>query len=216
MKLNWSIFTPVTLTLLATATLSAEAQETRYDADIYLDALDADGHLSILAEETSRAKSNDEKLVSESKVSAAKKTLEATTEESKVSAAKKTLKATIEKPKAQVEKTKTEYTKEKDSDKVASAYKESYKSDSKAYAEVAAAPKAKEAKAEAYGGDYGDGASSSDQGFLSKHTTEIEFTFAILVIVVGLIASERFQRAHENHKHDFEESSNDFEQIKDV
>ena len=200
MKLNWSIFTPVTLTLLATATLSAEAQEARYDADIYLDALDADGHLSILADETSQAKSNNEKVVSESKVSEAKKTLEATAEE----------------PKAQVEKTKTEYVKDKNSDKVAGAYKESYKSDSKAYAEVAAAPKAKEAKAEAYGSDYGHGASSSDQGFLSKHTTEIEFTFAILVIVVGLIASERFQRAHENHEHDFEESSSDFEQIKDI
>lgn len=198
MKLNWSIFTPVTLTLLAAATLSAEAQEARYDADIYLDALDADGHLSILAGETSQAKSNDEKVVSESKVFEAKKTLE----------------ANVEEPKAQVEKTKTEYVKEKDSDKVASADKEAYKSDSKAYAKVAAAPKAKDAKAEAYGGDYG--ASSSDKGFLSKHTTEIEFTFAILVIVVGLIASERFQRAHENHEHDFEESSSDFEQITDV
>ncbi len=202
MKLNWSIFTPVTLTLLATATLSAEAQETRYDADIYLDALDADGHLSILVDETIQAKSNDEKVVSELK------------SELKVSETKKTLEAHIEEPKAQVEKTQTEYAKDKDSDKVASADKEAYKSDSKAYAEVAAAPKAKDAKAEAYGGDYG--ASSSDKGFLSKHTTEIEFTFAILVIVVGLIASERFQRAHENHEHDFEESSSDFEQIRDV
>lgn len=34
-------------------------------------------------------------------------------------------------------------------------------------------------------------------GFIFKHTTQIEFTFAILIIVVGLIISERFREPQE-------------------
>lgn len=37
----------------------------------------------------------------------------------------------------------------------------------------------------------------SEQGFLSKQTTEIEFTFAIVTIVFGLIVSERLQKNQE-------------------
>ena len=39
--------------------------------------------------------------------------------------------------------------------------------------------------------------SDSDQGFLVKQTTEIEFTFAILTVIVGLIASEKLQKNQE-------------------
>ena len=37
----------------------------------------------------------------------------------------------------------------------------------------------------------------SDQGFLSKQTTEIEFTFAIVTIIGGFIVSERLQKNQE-------------------
>ena len=40
--------------------------------------------------------------------------------------------------------------------------------------------------------DHGD--TSSDQGFISQRTTALEFTFAIMTIIVGLIASDRYQR----------------------
>ena len=43
--------------------------------------------------------------------------------------------------------------------------------------------------------DHGD--TSSDQGFISKRTTALEFTFAIMTIIVGLIASDRYQRNRE-------------------
>lgn len=43
------------------------------------------------------------------------------------------------------------------------------------------------------------GATSSSGGFLSKHTTEVEFTFAIMVIIVGMIISDKFQSKQEQH-----------------
>ena len=42
-----------------------------------------------------------------------------------------------------------------------------------------------------------NGVKSSDKGFLSKQTTEMEFTFAIVTIIVGLIVSEKWQRNQE-------------------
>ena len=41
------------------------------------------------------------------------------------------------------------------------------------------------------------GSQSSDKGFLSKQTTEMEFTFAIVTIIVGLMVSEKWQRNQE-------------------
>ena len=38
------------------------------------------------------------------------------------------------------------------------------------------------------------GAKISDPGFLSKSTTAIEFTFALVTVVGGLIVSDRYQR----------------------
>lgn len=43
-------------------------------------------------------------------------------------------------------------------------------------------------------------AENSEGGFISKKTAEIEFTFAILIIVVGLIVSERCQRSQEQQQ----------------
>ena len=37
----------------------------------------------------------------------------------------------------------------------------------------------------------------SDKGFLSKQTTKMEFTGAIVTIIVGLIVSEKWQRNQE-------------------
>jgi len=42
-------------------------------------------------------------------------------------------------------------------------------------------------------------AKNPDEGFLAKHTTELEFTVAILVVVGGLAASEIFQRNQDQH-----------------
>lgn len=41
---------------------------------------------------------------------------------------------------------------------------------------------------------------SPDNGFLSKHTTEIEFTFAIMLIIVGLIVSDKLQQHQKEHQ----------------
>ena len=38
------------------------------------------------------------------------------------------------------------------------------------------------------------GVTTSDPGFLSKSTTTIKFTFALVAIVGGLIASDRYQK----------------------
>ena len=46
--------------------------------------------------------------------------------------------------------------------------------------------------------DYG--AKSKKEGFLAKHTTELEFTVAILVIVGGLATSEILQRNRDRQK----------------
>lgn len=43
----------------------------------------------------------------------------------------------------------------------------------------------------------GTGVNISDSGFLSKSTTTIKFTFALVAVVGGLIASERYQRKPE-------------------
>ena len=45
--------------------------------------------------------------------------------------------------------------------------------------------------ANSQGSDHG--VKSSEQGFLSKQTTEMEFTLAIVTIIVGLIVSEKMQ-----------------------
>ena len=50
---------------------------------------------------------------------------------------------------------------------------------------------------------------NSAQGFISKHTSAMEFTFAILIVIGGMIVSERFNRHQEQlatvenneHKH---------------
>ena len=38
------------------------------------------------------------------------------------------------------------------------------------------------------------GGTSSDQGFISKHTTAFEFTFSLVVVIGGLIFSDIYQR----------------------
>ena len=38
---------------------------------------------------------------------------------------------------------------------------------------------------------------NADEGFISKHTTEMEFSFAILMVIGGMILSERFNRHQE-------------------
>ena len=45
--------------------------------------------------------------------------------------------------------------------------------------------------------EQGHSAKSKNEGFLAKHTTELEFTVAILVIVGGLATSEILQRNRE-------------------
>ena len=40
-------------------------------------------------------------------------------------------------------------------------------------------------------------AKNSDESFVAKHTTGIEFTFAILVVVIGLAVSEKLQKNKE-------------------
>lgn len=41
---------------------------------------------------------------------------------------------------------------------------------------------------------------SSDQGFISQRTTALEFTFATLVVLGGLIFSDRYQRNQEKQQ----------------
>ena len=50
---------------------------------------------------------------------------------------------------------------------------------------------------------HGHGAKSIDQGFLSKRTTAMEFTFALVAVVGGLIFSERYQRKLEKKANGF-------------
>ena len=47
---------------------------------------------------------------------------------------------------------------------------------------------------------HGHGAKSADQGFISKRTTAIEFTFALVTVIGGLIFSERYQRNQEKQQ----------------
>ena len=44
------------------------------------------------------------------------------------------------------------------------------------------------------------GAKSDDQGFVSKRTTALEFTFALVTVIGGLIFSERYQRNQEKQQ----------------
>ncbi len=44
------------------------------------------------------------------------------------------------------------------------------------------------------------GAKSSDPGFISKRTTAMEFTFALLAVIGGLIVSDRYQRIREKQQ----------------
>lgn len=201
MKLNSSIFAQValSLTLLGSSALSVNAKEVvestvsqeqagasqvveaEDKADLYLDTLDADGHLSILDTE-----SYAQKVIAEPQA-------EAQVAKDKVK------ESTTAKVKEGTTTTKAEYVKTKHS--VAAAAKA--KADKspggehgdKAHEETPAATKAKVDKS--HGGDAGHGKKSGNS-FLTAHTTQIEFTFAILIIVVGLIASERFQRAQED------------------
>ena len=181
MKLNWSLSTNAALTiaLLTSATLSAKAE----NVDLHLDSLDADGHLSILDS-------------GEYSTGVEAKSFDAETQGKLVAAA---------------DSHGGDYGAETQGKLVADSYSEVVATgshaeyhgqllaaaDSKAKAK-AADSKAKAKAADSHGGAHGSG--SSDEGFLSKHTTEIEFTFAILVIVVGLIASEKFQRAQEQNQ----------------
>lgn len=48
--------------------------------------------------------------------------------------------------------------------------------------------------------DSSNGSKSQDSGFVSKHTTEIEFTFAIMVIIVGLVVSDKLQKHQKEHE----------------
>ena len=63
---------------------------------------------------------------------------------------------------------------------------------SKSYSQVLVAAANKETK--------GHGAKDSDQGFVSKRTTAMEFTFALVAVVGGLIASDRYQRIREKQQ----------------
>lgn len=216
MKLNSSIFAQValSLTLLGSSALSVNAKEVvestvsqeqagasqvveaEYKADLYLDTLDADGHLSILDTE-----SYAQKVIAEPQV-AKNKVKESTT--AKVKEGTTTTKAEYSENKYSVAGAKA---------KVDKSHGEEH--GDKAHKETPVATKAKVDKshgggdhstadshggdhktADSHGGDAGHGKKSGNS-FLTAHTTEIEFTFAILVIVLGLIASERFQRAQE-------------------
>lgn len=226
MKLNSSIFAQValSLTLLGSSALSVNAKEVvestvspeqagasqvveaEYKADLYLDALDADGHLSILDIE-----SHAQKAIAEPKA------------ESQV-AKNKVKESTTAKVKKGITTTKAEYLENKSS--VAAAAKAKLDKShggehgDKAHKETPVATKAKADKshggehktADSHGGDAGYGKKSGNS-FLTAHTTEIEFTFAILVIVLGLIASERFQRAQENRLKTSSESELGLEEV---
>lgn len=205
MKYSWSIFTKtaLTLTVLSGVTpVNAESME----ADIYLDALDADGHLSILeisASETEVASS-----VTEAQ---AVKTVEPKAEKAKAEIVAETEKV--------AEKVKSQYSAAKVAEKLKSKYPSAKEAYAKSYgskanaAVLAAAPKT---EADAHGKDAGYSKDSADKGFLTKGTTEIEFTFAILVIVIGLIASERFQRAKEEQMQAITENNhNEFHSSED-
>lgn len=46
-----------------------------------------------------------------------------------------------------------------------------------------------------------NGSKSADNGgFISKHTTELEFTFAIATIIVGLLISDKWQKNQEQQE----------------
>ena len=183
MKLNWSIFTKTLLTAscLASATASANAEA----VELHLDSLDADGHLSILEAEGEGAKSHAQNVLAEPIKVALADTHQ------KDHHAKSDLKATVDTHKEN-HGTKG-YTQAAVAavPPVVDAHAENH--GTKNYTQLVAAAPA----ADSHGGGHEKGHSKTSKGFLSKHTTEIEFTFAIIVIVIGLIASERFQRAQD-------------------
>ena len=213
MKFNSFILTQLALTstLMASGAVSVEAKEpvqsgsaqeqpsissveaAQYDADIHLDTLDADGHLSILEGEIYTAQSHGQKVAAEPKI-----------------AANKIQKSTSEAKYLEAKYSTTEAAKTYGANHV-----------TKSDVQIAAAPKI---ESNSHGEDHGaskahgkdHGASKSGDSFLTKHTTEIEFTFAILVIVVGLIASERFQRVQDRQMQMTGESGNqDFGQYEE-
>ena len=47
---------------------------------------------------------------------------------------------------------------------------------------------------------HGHGSKSIDHGFISKRTTAMEFTFALVAVIGGLIFSERYQRNQEKQQ----------------
>lgn len=190
MKLSWSILTKTALTITVLSGVTpANAQQP--EVDIYLDALDADGHLSILGAKENKTEIKAQKVKIESSAEEAKVEAVAATEVAKEKySAKKEAHAESHDNKAYTEVAATE-----------EVHAENH--GSAAYAEVAAAP-----KADAHAGDHGYSSGSTDKGFLTKSTTEVEFTFAILVIIIGLIASERFQRAKDEQMQDGDELAN--------
>ena len=223
MKFNSFILTQLALTstLMASGAVSVEAKEpvqsgsaqeqpsissveaAQYDADIHLDTLDADGHLSILEGEIYTAQSHGQKVAAEPKIAANK--IQKSTSEAKYLEAKY---STTEAAKTYGANHVT-----KSDVQIAAAPK----IESNSHGEDHGASKAHgkdHGASKAHGGDHG--ASKSGDSFLTKHTTEIEFTFAILVIVVGLIASERFQRAQDRQMQMTGESGNqDFGQYEE-
>ena len=204
MKFNSYILTQLALTstLVASGAVSVDAQEA---ADIYLDTLDADGHLSLLEAETYTAKSEEQKVaakpkVAETKVAETKVQKITTQAKSKYVEANYSTVEAAHTPKANLHGLENRI-------KIAAAPKvkvDAHKGEHGASKDHGAS--------KAHGKDHGKGNNS----FLTKHTTEIEFTFAILVIVVGLIASERFQRVQEQQVQVTNESgNNDFGQFEE-
>lgn len=186
MKLSWSILTKTALTMTVLSGVTpVNAQQP--EVDIYLDALDADGHLSILGARENKTEIKAQKVKTES---LAEEAVAATEVVKEKYSAKKEAHAESHDNKAYTEVAAIE-----------EVHAENH--GSAAYAEVAAAP-----KADAHAGDHGYSSGSTDKGFLTKSTTEVEFTFAILVIIIGLIASERFQRAKDEQMQDGDELAN--------
>ena len=233
MKFNSSTFTQtaITLTLLTSAAVpvdakeavkysatqekqvSSEVEDAKYDADIYLDALDADGHLSLLEAESYTAKSHEQKAVAEPQVAETKVQKHTAQAKSKYSEQKVVAEPQVAETKVQkhTAQAKSKYSEAKYSTVEAA---DTHKTDIHSFenhTKVAASPKV---KVDSHGGDHGASKAhgkdhnAGNDSFLTKHTTEIEFTFAILVIVVGLIASERFQRVQEQQTPITNESGN--------
>lgn len=223
MKLHSSIFAQValSLTLLGSSALSVNAKEVvstakvveaEYKADIYLDTLDADGHLSILDTESYAQKSIAEPQVAKAEVkeSTTAKVKEHTTPKAEYSETKYSVAAAT---KAKVDDSHGEDHGHKGHEETPAAAKAKVDNSHGGDHSTADSHGGDHSTADSHGGHAGHGASKSGNSFLTSHTTEIEFTFAILVIILGLIASERFQRAQEDQLKTASESELGLEEV---